>query len=138
MLELPYLPRPSSARFKMTTKLAKRSAEERLPDAQATAKRLRRFNRMRSQLLTKFGAGDDATQAQMTIANNAAAMSIWCEERVAELLDAGEVNIGEFNTTVNTLRRLLETLGIARAPRDIPQLSEYLAKRVSAPAGYGV
>jgi hypothetical protein len=100
---------------------------KRLPEAEATARRLRRFRRVRAQLIAD--RGNDPTQAQEILADNAAALAIRLEAEVAKMMQGRMVDVGELNTSMNTLRRLLETLGIERQPRDITTLSEYLAKR---------
>jgi hypothetical protein len=89
--------------------------------------RVRRYERVRRQLIAD--QGNDPSEAQSTIAKNAAGLAIWCEDQVAKLINNKPVDIGELSTVMNTLRRLLETLGIHRAPRDVTTLSEYLAKR---------
>ena len=103
-------------------KRGKRSLE-----AEATARRLRHFRRMREQLLTDRGG--EPTQAQQILADNAASLAVWLEERIAAMFDGQPINISELNGSMNTLRRLLETLGIERQPRDITTLENYLAER---------
>jgi hypothetical protein len=89
--------------------------------------RIRRFERVRRQLIAD--QGDDPTEAQSTIAKNAAGLAIWCEDQVAKLINNKPINIAELSTVMNTLRRMLETLGIQRAPRDVTKLADYLSKR---------
>ena len=96
-------------------------------DAEATARRLRHFRRMRGQLLTDRGG--EPTQAQQILADNAAALATKLEEQIAEMFDGHPVNVGELCTMMNCLRRLLETLGIERRPRDITTLENYIAER---------
>jgi hypothetical protein len=94
----------------------------------ATARRLRRFRRVRQQLLTDRGG--DPTEAQQILADNAAALAMRCEEAITHSIHGtAVVDIGAFNSMVNTLRRLLESLGIDRVPRDITTLAEYMVKR---------
>jgi hypothetical protein len=75
------------------------------------------------------GAGRDAlTEAQLSLIRRAA--SIECElERLDARLSLGEeVNLDEYGRAASHLRRLFETLGLERKPRDVtPSLSEYLA-----------
>lgn len=104
----------------------------RTPDAEATARRLRRFKATRKQLLAD--RGDDPTRAQEILADNASGLAVWCEEQI-EMLIAGDadVDIGKLQTTINTLRRLLETLGLERVMRDVsPTLTRYIAAQKSA------
>jgi hypothetical protein len=94
--------------------------------ALTTASRLRRYQRVRRQLIADRGG--EPTQAQQILADNASALAIRLEDEVAAMLDGHEVDMGALNTTVNTLRRLLETLGIERQARDITSLSQYLSQ----------
>ena len=96
-------------------------------EAEATARRLRHFRRMRGQLLTDRGG--EPTQSQQILADNAASLAVWLEERIAAMFEGAPTNISELNGSMNTLRRLLETLGIERRPRDITTLENYLAQR---------
>lgn len=103
-----------------------RSSALRAPEAEATARRLRRFKATRKALLAD--RGDDPTRAQEILADNASGLAMWAEEQI-EMLIAGDesVDIGKLQTVVNTLRRLLETLGLDRVMRDVsPTLSKYL------------
>jgi hypothetical protein len=90
--------------------------------------RVQQFNRVRSQLLTDCGDGPPS-EAQEIIAHNAAALALWCEEQAAFLTAGGKVDIDQLGRTMNTCRRLLETLGIKRAPRDVTKFAEYLASK---------
>jgi hypothetical protein len=83
--------------------------------------------RVRRQLITD--QGNDPTEAQRVLAKNAAGLAVWCEDQVAALVRNEPVDVGELSTVINSLRRVLETLGIQRAPRDITKLADYLAKR---------
>jgi hypothetical protein len=108
------------------------SHNERSVDAKQTASRLRRFKTVKSQLLRD--RGNDPTQAQITLADNAAALAVWLEEQIADHTSgARELGIGPVTTAVNSLRRVLETLGIERKAKDVtPTLSEYIAKHPTA------
>jgi hypothetical protein len=96
-------------------------------EAEATARRLRRFRRVRGQLLADRGG--EPTQAQEILADNAAGLAIRLEEQITAMFDGQPINVSELNGSMNTLRRLLETLGIERQPRDITTLESYLAER---------
>ncbi len=84
---------------------------------------------MRGQLLADRGG--EPTQAQQILADNAAGLAIRLEEQITAMFDGEPINISELNGSMNTLRRLLETLGIERQPRDITTLENYLAQRSS-------
>ena len=94
----------------------------------ATKRRVARFRRVREQLLTDRGG--DPTEAQRILADNAAGLAMRCEEMLVDLLNGSPtLDLAHLNSTVNSLRRLLETLGIQRVPRDITTLASYLEKR---------
>jgi hypothetical protein len=103
----------------------------RTPEAKATALRLMRFRRVRKALLKD--QTDDPTEAQQILATDAAGLAVWVEEQIVVLSDRKleHADINQLNATINTLRRLLETLGIQRVHmKDItPTLSEYLKQK---------
>jgi hypothetical protein len=100
----------------------------RTTEAQETAARIRRCRRIERALLVD--RGNDPTEAQTILAQNAAGLAIWLEEQVCKMLNGPElgsdIDIGQINSSMNTLRRLLETLGIERRPRDVTSLTRYL------------
>jgi len=52
---------------------------------------------------------------------------VWCEQAEAEAAAGKPLNIGEYATATNTLRRLLQDIGLERRMRDItPRFSDYL------------
>jgi hypothetical protein len=77
--------------------------------------------------------GGDPSAGQSAIARRAAALCVSCEQAEAELVAGGKIDIGEFTTAANSLRRLLSDLGIERKLRDVtPSLARYIeAKRTS-------
>src|ERR1043166_9549813 len=101
---------------------------ERSEEAKATARRLRRFGSVKRQLVADCGG--DPSQAQEAIEHNAAVLAIWCEEQVASMVKGDNVKIAELSTVMNTLRRLLESLGLERRMKDVtPSLDRYIAER---------
>src|SRR4249920_3579873 len=77
------------------------SHNERSVDAKQTASRLRRFKTVKSQLLRD--RGNDPTQAQITLADNAAGLAVWLEEQIADMTSGTrELEIGPVTTAVNS------------------------------------
>jgi hypothetical protein len=75
-----------------------------------------------------LGGIDTLSVAQMSLIRRAAAIE--CElERLDARLSAGElVDLDSYGRCAGHLRRLFETIGVERKPRDVtPTLSEYLA-----------
>ena len=84
-----------------------------------------------AQLISDIGG--DPSEAQSLIARRAATLAVWCEQEEAVLASGKPLNIGEYATATNTLRRLLLDLGLERRMRDItPRIDAYLAKWATA------
>jgi hypothetical protein len=74
--------------------------------------------------------GGDPSEAQIQIARRAVALAVWAESEDAKLAAGWELDVGTYTTASNTLRRLLETLGIKRLPVDVTQsLASYVASQ---------
>ena len=68
-------------------------------------------------------------RAQSLIIRRATQLAVWCEMAEAEAAGGNPLNISEYATATNTLRRLLLDLGLERRIRDItPSIDRYLAK----------
>jgi hypothetical protein len=105
----------------------RRESKELIVDTERTRNRLRRFRLVRERLLRDRGG--DPTQAQQILADNAAALCTKCEDMIIDLINDRPIDLGALNGTINSLRRLLETLGIERVPKDVTTLANYLEKR---------
>jgi len=99
-----------------------------LPNVDGRSTAMRRYKEILSQLVQDMGG--DPSEAQTIIARRAATLAVWCEQAEADLANGREMDIGEFTTATNALRRLLTDIGLDRRAKDItPSLSEYLMKR---------
>ena len=77
--------------------------------------------------------GGNPSAAQDAIARRAATLCVWCELAEAEMAAGGKIDIGEFATTANAMRRLLVDLGLERKAHDVTQsIGHYLANRGDA------
>ena len=56
----------------------------------------------------------------------------WAEQSEAHFAKTGEMDVQQFTTAVNALRRLLADIGLERVARDVPSLDEWMRKRESA------
>src|ERR1035437_1964592 len=82
--------------------------------------------------------GGDPSGAQSAIARRASALCVVCEQAEAEMVAGGVLDLAEFTTGANSMRRLLSDLGLERRARDItPSLSQYLTSGLAqAVAGH--
>ena len=87
----------------------------------------RRYRDILAQLTSDIGG--DPSEAQSIIIRRATQLAVWCEQAEAEAAGGKSLNIGEYATATNTLRRLLLDLGLERRMRDItPRIDAYLAR----------
>jgi hypothetical protein len=88
----------------------------------------RRYRDILAQLVSDLGG--DPSEAQAIIARRAATLAVWCEQCETDMASGKPIDIGEFTTATNALRRLLSDLGLERRARDItPTLAEYINAR---------
>ena len=75
-----------------------------------------------------LGGIDVLSEAQFSLIKRAATIEVELELSEGRMSMGEEVDLDIFTRSVSHLRRILETLGIERRPRDItPTLREYLA-----------
>jgi hypothetical protein len=87
----------------------------------------RRVREVLGQIITDMGG--DPSEAQLAIAKRAATLVTWCESVEASFLNGEEFDVAIYGTSVNTLRRLLESVGLERRSKDItPNLRDYVTR----------
>jgi hypothetical protein len=80
--------------------------------------------------VSDLGGADQLSEAQFSLIRRAAAIE--CElERLDARLSIGEsIDLDSYGRCAGHLRRLFETLGVERKPRDVtPSLDQYLAMK---------
>lgn len=93
----------------------------------------RRFRELLAQVATDLGG--DLTAAQQAIARRACALAVWCESCEPEMDKGNELDIGQFTTAANSLRRLLADLGLERRAKDVtPSLAD-ITRQIHADRG---
>ena len=86
----------------------------------------RRFRDVYGDLVGHLGGSDYATEPQKYLARRAAALVVWAEMAETTLAAGGELDVQSYTTSANTLRRLLQDIGLDRVQRDItPSLTEF-------------
>ena len=89
----------------------------------------RRFKDLVQLVCADLGGVDYLSEGERQLVRRAAALSAECERQEA-LWARGEAEfeILAYCTLTNSLRRVLETIGLKRVPRDVtPRLADYLA-----------
>jgi hypothetical protein len=78
--------------------------------------------------------GGDVTAGQKQLVQRAAVVSAICEDFETRFLLGHAIELSDYLTATNVLRRVLATVGLERRARDVsPTLSEYLAHRHEDP-----
>ena len=99
-----------------------------LDDIDGRSALARRYRDILADLISDMGG--DVSAAKMMICRRAATISVWCEQAEAEMAAGEEIDIAEFGTAANALRRLLADLGLERKAKDItPDLAGYLRSK---------
>lgn len=87
----------------------------------------RRYRDILAQLVADIGG--DPSEAQNLICRRAATLAVWCETAEVALANGSTLDIGEFTTATNSLRRLLSDIGLERRARPIAGLGDILRGR---------
>jgi hypothetical protein len=79
-----------------------------------------------------IGPAQSLSEAQLSLIRRVSTLEIEMERMEGQLSQGGDADLDIYMRASGHLRRLLETLGIERAKRDVasvPSLSEYLSQR---------
>ncbi len=96
----------------------------------------RRFHDLVVGHVTDLGGADLLSEAQFSLIRRAAAIECELERLDARLSRDEPVDMDAYARVAGHLRRLFETLGLERKPRDVtPTLEQYLAATERAHAG---
>jgi hypothetical protein len=88
----------------------------------------RRYRDLISAHCQDLGGVDLLSEAQLSLIRRASAIELELEQMEGKLSMGEQVDLDVFTRSASHLRRLFETLGIGRRPRNVtPTLSEYLA-----------
>lgn len=122
----PRSPRHATPKPQARTRVGNGSAVLQAPDGRSVE--FRRYREILANLATDMGG--DPTEAQEQIARRAAMLAIWCEQQDASAALGAPIDIAAYTTASNSLRRLLESLGLERKARNVtPTITEYAARR---------
>lgn len=124
-------PRPATLKPQARTRVGNGSAV--LQDVDGRSVAFRRYREILASLVSDMGG--DPSEAQQQIARRAASIAIWCEQQDAAAATGTPIEVAPYTTASNTLRRLLESLGLERRARNVtPTLAQYSARRAAEKA----
>jgi hypothetical protein len=103
-----------------------------LPNVDGRTFWVRRFRDVNALHLSDLGGSGQVSEAEQSIVRRAALLTVELERLEMLFAEAGAAEpkqLDAYQRCANTLRRLLQTVGLQRRQRDVtPSLAEYLAK----------
>lgn len=104
-----------------------------IPGVDQRSKWVRRCRDVIGEHLADLGGVDNCSAAERSLVRRASTLTVELERLETRFATAGQVDAGDLETyqrCANSLRRLLEAVGLRRRPRDVSQtLDQYLADR---------
>ena len=101
-----------------------------LGDVDGRSEVARRYRDIYADLVEHLGGYPSVTEDM--ISKRAASLAVWCEQADSTLAAGGSLDIAQYTTAANTLRRLLADLGLQARMKDVtPTLESYLARRTA-------
>jgi hypothetical protein len=107
------------------------TGKELLPNVDHRSQTMRRYREVYGQIVEDMGG--DPSEAQSIIAKRATTLAVWCEQAEADMANGKPIDIGEFTTATNALRRLLADIGLQRRAKNVtPTIDQYLQARAKS------
>lgn len=126
------MPRPNARQAPMKPEARTRvgNGSAVLPGVDGRSIIARRYREILEALVSDMGG--DPSEAQQQIARRAATIAIDCEQQDAAAARGEPLDVKTYTTASNSLRRLLESLGLERRARNVtPSVSEYIARKAA-------
>jgi hypothetical protein len=101
-----------------------------LPGVDGRSAWVRRCKDIIAEHVSDLGGEGNTSAAERSIIRRAAVLTTEAERLEKRFALAGEASVDDldvYQRVSSSLRRLLETIGIARRPKDVPTLSDYLS-----------
>jgi hypothetical protein len=86
----------------------------------------RRFHDLVSGHVADAGGRDRLSEAEFALIKRASTLQCECERYEARLSQGEEIDLDKFGRAASHLRRILESIGLRRKPRDVSGLGELL------------
>ena len=115
------------ARASITQRSAVTNGSQLFLDGDGRGKHARRFRDLIEGIEADLGGPENMTTAERSLVRKAAALDVWCEDRVTEIGKGDPVDLEAYTSALNTLRRLYQSVGLKRRARDAtPDLDTYV------------
>jgi hypothetical protein len=92
----------------------------------------RRFKDLIAAHVADLGGVDGLSEAQKQLVRRAVTMEIELERMEGQLAEGSAVDLDSYGRNANSLRRILETLGLKRVAKDVtPNLADLIARHAN-------
>ena len=104
--------------------------DRRTCDLDRRSLEFKRYEEVRSAVIADLGGEDAVSTAEAQITDKAAFIAMTLEQMQITALSGEPIDLQRYGELTDRLRRLFETVGLARRSRDItPSLNQYAAMR---------
>lgn len=79
----------------------------------------RRYREVLGSIVSDLGGSDAVSEAELILARRAASLVVVAEQYESRMADGGKLDLESYMPVVNTLMRLLSTLGLKRRPKHV-------------------
>jgi hypothetical protein len=97
-------------------------------DGDGNSRLARRYRDLIAAHCQDLGGVDLLSEAQLSLIKRASAIELELEQMEGKLSLGGAIDLDVFTRSASHLRRLFETIGIARMAKPVETLSQYLAR----------
>jgi hypothetical protein len=87
----------------------------------------KRYEMIRAAVLSDMGGAENTSEVQRQLISKFATLALQLEVLESAAIEGTQIDLDLFGRCAGHLRRIAETLGLRRVPRDVPTLQEHLA-----------
>ena len=98
-------------------------------DGDGNSRWARRYRDLIAAHCQDLGGVDLLSEAQLSLIKRASAIELELEQMEGKLSLGGAIDLDVFTRSASHLRRLFETIGIARMAKPVETLAEYIARK---------
>ena len=117
-------PKPPTTRSRVS------NGRELVAGCDGRSAQARRYRDLMAEMISDLGGPDGLSEGQRQLVRRAAGLSVQAEAVEAAIIGGEDIDLGQYVTASNCLRRVLESLGLRRVAKDVtPDLASYLRAR---------
>jgi hypothetical protein len=91
----------------------------------------KRYEAIRAAVLSDMGGEENVTEVQRQLVSKFATLALQLEVLESAAIEGNPIDLDLFGRCAGHMRRIAETLGLRRVPREVPDLRTYLESRAT-------